>query len=219
MPSPQTRFKRFGGHPQKDDTNQFSRFFNTSPMSFDSSWQNGESLCFPNMVLLATFAFEVRWLWKRLHFTWSEFSHWAFCLAFQNISDEYSVLVCSQMAIHGPTTSGCCVKASTATRSNPQCVALCPFPNGGRRAKHPDTHSPLQLQKHQNSNLGPASWVSNLCNCMGPHAWKYPALDFMLCCCYFVIELFNKVSSPHLHFCTVLCKLCSQSCSDLLFIV
>ena len=36
-----------------------------------------------------------------------------------------------------------------------------------------------------------ASWVSNLCNCMGPHAWKYPALDFMLCCCHFVTEYFS----------------------------
>lgn len=55
-----TKFKQFRGHPQKDDGCHFSGFFNTSPMSLHNSHQNGESLCFQNMVLLATFASGIR---------------------------------------------------------------------------------------------------------------------------------------------------------------
>lgn len=188
-------------------------------MSFHNSCQNGESLYFQNMALLTTFAFESGGSGKGSISLDLSLATEPFALPFKTSVMSIQSWYAPKWLPMVPPPQGCCVKADTSSRPIPQSVAFCPFPNGGRLDKHPDTHCPLQLQKHQASiqsslmGVQPVQLHGTPClevSC----AWLYALL---LPFCHWIF--FNKIFSFPFHFCTVFCKLCSHSCSDLLFIV
>lgn len=61
------------------------------------------------------------------------------------------------------------------------------------------------------TEAGPASWVCNLCSCMGLFVQYDPALGLTLCYCHFEISNNFWTRGPTFSFCAGPCKLCSWS--------